>query len=183
MNDDLAILTNSASSERVEFGPASGFSAGPPWNTSTGDSYFAGGVGAEIRGYLMTEFGKAMFDNYWFSHGDFTLSTDLFNDIVSHAGSVLHRYPVTLSNGQAGEAQVHSFYGNNPYAESLGSATIYYQNGHPVGFHDRYNFNWRRYLFNSGRRSFNAELRTRMVGTAGFFRGATPFDINYGKRP
>lgn len=165
-------------------GDGLGFSAGPSWNTSSGDVYFAGGVGAEIRGYLTTEFGKAMFDNYWFSHGNVTLSAARFNDIVSHAGRVQSSYPVTLSNGQAGVAQVHSFYGNNnPYSLSLGSATIYYQNEMPVGFSDNYNFNWRRYLFNSGRRSFGAELKTRMVGTAGFLRGATSFDIIYGIRP
>jgi hypothetical protein len=159
-----------------------GFSAGPSWNTSSGDNYFAGGVGAEIRGYLTTEFGKAMFDNYWFSHGNVKLTTARFNDIVSHAGRVLSSDPVTLSNGQAGVAQVHSFYGNNPYAAVLGSATIFYQGGNPVGFQDGYDFNWR-WMWGEGSRTIPNELKTRAVSVAGWMHGATPFDITYGIRP
>ncbi len=159
-----------------------GFSAGPPWHTSSGDSYFAGGIGAEIRGYLTTEFGKAMFDNYWFSHGNVTLSDARFNDIVNNAGRVLSRNLVILSNGHVGVAQVHSFYGNNPYAAVLGAATIYYQGETPVGFQDSYDFNWR-WMWGSGRRTVLNELKTRAVSVSGWMRGATPFNIIYGIRP
>ncbi len=153
-------------------------------NKRDGYEYFAGGIGAEIRKQLNTDFGRSLFDNYWFSDGHMNLSKAQFDNIVKHAGIVTFSNPVVLSNGQPGVAQLHNFYGNNnPFNVSLGHATIYYQDGIPVGFHDNYNFNWRRFLFNRGRRSFNAEIKTRMVGTAGFFRGATPFDLSYGLQP
>jgi RHS repeat-associated protein len=140
-----------------------------------------GVVGNAIRDQAGSAFSQDMFQNYWLSGGNVNLSPSRFNSIVNAAGAVKGSpWSVTLSNGQPGVAKVHSFYNSSEYGLALGRATIYYnQAGTAVGFYDNYNFDPKPW----GERSYENEIKTRAVNTAGNAYGATPFNIYYGIRP
>jgi LysM repeat protein len=136
-----------------------------------------GVLGNQIRNRAGSEYSKDMFENYWQSKGTVNVSASRFHSILAAAGEVISSSPVTLSNGEPGVAKVHNFYKSNEYALVLGRATIYYnKSGQAVGFYDFYNFDPKAW----GKRSPENEAKTRMVATAGYIQGATPFVIKYG---
>jgi hypothetical protein len=125
-----------------------------------------------------TEAGKDMFERYWLGKGDMVLTKPQFNEIVEFAKSQgaegIEGTPTTY-NGQPAIAKVISFYGT-PHANSLGSATLYYDSkGNAIGFYDYYNFDSKPW----GVRPFDAELKTRLVNLDGQMIGAKPFKIIY----
>jgi RHS repeat-associated protein len=66
-------------------------------------------------------------------------------------------------------ANLVSFYGG-PLESTFGSATMRYRDGHPVAFHDRYDFN-----MTGAQRSLGAHIKT-LIGRA---TSGTPFDVRY----
>jgi RHS repeat-associated protein len=68
-------------------------------------------------------------------------------------------------------ANLVSYYGT-PLENTFGSATLYFRNGQPVGFFDRYDFNVR-----GANRSLRGQLKT--IGGAIVGAGGTPFVTRY----
>jgi hypothetical protein len=136
------------------------------------------GYGNFYRDQMGTEAGKDMFERYWLGKGDMVLTKQQFKDIVNLAklqGADGISGTATLYNGQQVIAKVISFYGT-PHANSLGSATIYYNiKGIAIGFHDKFDFDAKPW----GVRSFEAEVKTRLVNLDGQAVGAKPFKITY----
>ncbi len=104
-------------------------------------------------------FNKELFERYWLSKGDMTLSYGRFLDIVRvaiHEGRVKYEREIRLPNGRVGYQKTISFYGTK-YQMGLGDATMYFDEyGFPIGFKDSYNFDKRK-------RDFVSESQTRAV--------------------
>ena len=136
------------------------------------------GPGNFYRDQMGTEAGKDMFERYWLAKGDMVLSEAQFAEIVRLAdkqGAAKVKGTPTTYNGQPATAKVISFYGT-AHANSLGSATLYYDaDGNAIGFYDYFNFDPKPW----GKRSFSAELKTRLVNGDGLMFGAKPFKITY----
>jgi len=108
-----------------------------------------------------------MFDRYWNSKGDYTLSKAEFNDILSRS--------VGRVNGTNNSITI-SLYNDDRYDFAIGVATLYYSsNNAELHFYDNYNFDYKPW----GTRSVFAEMATRQVNNEGRFYGASSFDINY----
>jgi hypothetical protein len=136
------------------------------------------GPGMFYRGYMGSEAGKDMFERYWLGQGDMTLTKEQFEDIVKVArmqgADKMQGVDKTL-NGPPVMAKVVSFYGTK-YGNSIGSGTVFYDcDNNPIGFFDYFNFDSKPW----GKRSFSAELKTRLVNTDGEANGAKPFKIVY----
>ncbi|WP_205635931.1 hypothetical protein, partial [Algoriphagus antarcticus] len=136
------------------------------------------GYGNFYRNQMGTEAGKDMFERYWLGKGDMVLTKQQFKDIVKLAklqGADVTIGTSTSYNGQQVIAKVISFYGTE-HANSLGSATIYYDTkGGAIGFYDNFDFDAKPW----GVRSFEAEVKTRLVNLDGQAVGAKPFKITY----
>ena len=138
-------------------------------------------IGNTIRNGLDSDFEKKLFSNYWEGNGDYTLSNEEFELIVSYAETLT---PTSAHSVDIWEQDLHytvkqfSFYGNANYDQALGTATLIYdtQSGNAVGFYDYYNFDPKPI----GVRSYSAEFQTRAVKYAGERQGARPFSVRYG---
>ena len=136
------------------------------------------GYGNFYRNQMGTDAGKDMFERYWLGKGDMVLTKKQFNEIVKLAklqGADDIIGTSTNLNGQEVIAKVISFYGTE-HGNSLGRATIYYNTkGVAVGFYDKFDFDPKPL----GVRSFEAEVKTRLVNLDGKAVGAKPFKITY----
>lgn len=140
---------------------------------SSGDQY--------IVGELPSDFAKDLYENYALGGGGYTLTPDQFGRAASVAASQYdpaQARDITLSNGAAGESQVVNFYSDAELAAGLGNATVYFQEGRPVGLFDIYDFDPRPW----GTRDFVSESQTRIVAGWTAIRGYVPFNVTYGIR-
>ncbi|WP_222116056.1 RHS repeat domain-containing protein [Algoriphagus algorifonticola] len=136
------------------------------------------GYGNFYRNQMGTEAGKDMFERYWLGKGDMTLTQSQFEEIASLAkakgADKIEGKKIEL-NGKEVIAKVISFYGT-VHANSLGSSTLYYDlNNNPVGFYDVFDFDPKPW----GVRSYEAEIKTRLVNLDGQMVGAKPFKIKF----
>lgn len=154
-----------------------------------------------IRTFLPSNEEKLFFERYWEGIGDWTLSTNMFNEIVA----MINNYPAewnlqgaTDFNGQ----EVLKYHFDVPngleYDLALGQFTFYLDStGEVVGIYDEYNFDWHQgfqiygpgttptvsLLINSligcTDRGFINEWQTRAVSAAGLFSGAKNYKVSY----
>lgn len=158
-------------------------------------------IGNLIRTFLPHNEEKLFFERYWEGIGDWTLSTNMFNEIVA----MINNYPaewdlqgVADFNGQ----EVVKYHFDVPYGLeydlALGQFTFYLNStGMVVGIYDEYNFDWHQGLTISGPgttptvsllinsligctdRGFINEWQTRAVSAAGLFSGAKNYKVSY----
>ncbi|MGD1961870.1 MAG: RHS repeat-associated core domain-containing protein [Fulvivirga sp.] len=146
-----------------------------------------GYVGNEIRSRAGSDFSKDLFERYWLGKGDARLSNERFLEIWDEIYRVDPKVfskrgrKITMEDGSKVYARTVNFYGSDEYALALGRATVFFDatSNLPVGFYDYYDFDPKDW----GVRSNSAEIKTRMVHTAGKAYGATPFRLVYGVVP
>ncbi|MFN4144414.1 MAG: hypothetical protein ACK4GN_01230 [Runella sp.] len=135
-------------------------------------------IGNAIRNQAGSEFAKDMFERYWLGLGDYTLPANIFAEAVSVAQPTndTQSKGQKVLNGILCNGYERSFYHNEKFRFAFGTATIYYaQNGNPMGFYDRYDFDSK--PWGQGKTT-KAEAITRMVRQFSP-PNARSFDITY----
>ncbi|PLY08318.1 MAG: hypothetical protein C0625_01660 [Arcobacter sp.] len=118
----------------------------------------------DVSGKLNSDFEKKMFTRYWNGDGDYKLTENEFNDILSNA----------RATAISGNAITISLYHDDTYDYAIGSATLYFSTDSAnLRFYDNYNFDSKPW----GGRNYSAEIATRLIGIAGRSHGAKSFSI------
>jgi hypothetical protein len=139
-----------------------------------------GAIGNVLRSQLDDSLAKDNFERYWLGLGDFDLTGEQFDQIISVLGDntpveqvLRFKNPELLGRSKAVK---YDFY-DTEFGGLLGDAWIIYDNnGQPVGLYDEYDFNSKP-LF---KRKLGSEAKTRGVAFLSRFNDkAKPFTIRY----
>ena len=142
------------------------------------NEYLNYNLGSIIASFAGCDFNKKMFWNYWNGLGDYSLSINEFEDIVSL--SQPNGKPFNSEwNGDFAIALPVTLYGTK-YDNALGTTTIFYDlDGNAIGIHELYDFN-----FFPIRKSWSAQIKTALVLRAGLYNeNNKSFYINYNYHP
>jgi len=159
-----------------------------------------GVLGNLIRSYLNTTREKQFFERYWKGNGDWTIPTNMFNELKTLINNNPNRTigggsNVTFNGSPALRYQFNGY--NTDYSLALGHFTYYTDmSGNVIGISDDYNFNAQasegitiqNYALLAGptatiagctTRGFLNEWKTRATGVAGLLNGAKSYIVKY----
>jgi hypothetical protein len=133
-----------------------------------GESVVTLGLHEELQTTLWREFLNGR-------HGRYNLPESEFSNIFSEITKSEFVGNINFADGTAGQQYLINLYGSSAYAYTFGYATLYMQQGVPVGFIDNYDFN-------KGARTPGAEIATRIGDLFSPKSGKSGFNVWYGKQ-